>query len=433
MTEDYLIHHLPNGIRLLFLPTGKFKTISIGMLIHQDLKPETAALNALLPSVLEQGCRLYPDYLTLQRKLENLYGAELSTDIIKSGERHILSFGMEGAHDRFIGEQGRMLPGLISILGALLTDPLLDAGQFRESYVNQEKSQLIKDIKALLNDKAAYATERCLSTMCAEESFGVFKLGRISDYASITGASLYEHYRRLLREAPVDLYVIGDLDKQAVLEAAEQAFTFSEQRQPEGLAEIEIDHPVSQVRTVEDEMTVNQAKLVLGYRTFTAFSDDLHCPLLVYSGVLGSFPHSKLFMKVREEAGLAYYINTRLERHKGLMLISAGINAADHSKAREIIDQQTADMVTGNISDSELENTKRGLVNQMLSRQDSPSQLIAHHLDGVIGSRIYSFDELIRGIEKVDRQQISAVAERIKLDTAYLLKPREGEVKHNDR
>jgi len=189
---------------------------------------------------------------------------------------------------------------------------------------------------------------------------------------------------------------------------------------------------VNEVRIMEEMMTVNQAKMVLGFRTYIPYNDKLFCALQVYSGVLGGFPHSKLFMKVREEAGLAYYIHTRLERHKGLMLISAGINAADRQSVHGIIEAQMNEMLNGKITDAELENTKRGLVNQLLSRQDNPSQLIAFHLDGVVGGMDYSFDQLIRGIEATDIDQIKAVAKRITLDTAYLLKPREGEVVRDD-
>lgn len=428
MSEAYSVHYLSNGIRLLFLATKKFKTISLGLFIHRDLKPETAALNALLPSVLEQGCRLYPDYLTLQRKLENLYGSELSTDIIKSGERHIIAFGLESAHDCFFREDGRLLKDSLSLLGSVVSDPLLENGAFREDYVRQEKNQLVKDIKALLNDKAAYAMERLLSEMYAEENFGIYKLGRIEDYKDIDAEMLYSYYKELLSESPIDLYVIGDLDQAEVIETAEKAFTISRSSNIAKLSPVSINSIVNKVRTIEEEMAVNQAKLVLGYRTYTGFDDSLHCPLLVYSGILGGFPHSKLFMKVREEASLAYYIHTRLERHKGLMVIAAGINPVDHDKARKIIDEQLNDMVEGRISAAELDNTKRGLINSLLSRQDSPSQLISFHLDGMVGNKIYTFEELISGIDSVGIDEIKEIAGRIKLDTAYLLKPREGEV-----
>ena len=426
MPEDYSCHDLPNGIRLIFIPTKKFKTISMGLFVHQELNREVVALNALLPSVLEQGCRLYPDYLTLQRELENLYGAELGTDIIKSGERHILAFSLETAHDYYLGSNGKLLKQGMDILGSVVGDPLVEEGSFRHDYVEQEKNQLVKDIRALLNDKTAYAVERCIALMCAAENFGVYKLGAIEDYNLIDHSNLYSYYRDLLSRNPIDLYVIGDLEEARVLDTAAAIFAFSRNDRQDLLPETKIDHRVAELKSYEEEMTVSQSRLVLGFRTFTGYRDPLYCPLLVYSGILGGFPHSKLFMKVREEASLAYYIHSRLERHKGLMVISAGIDHSDYRQARDIIDLQLEDMAGGKISDAELDNTRQGLINQLKAQQDSPNQMISFHLDGSVGGKVYTGDELISGIEATGREEIMAVAERVKLDTVYLLRPREG-------
>ncbi len=426
MLINYSELYLPNGIRLLFMPTDKFKTISLALFLHQELNRELAALNALLPAVLEQGSRRYPDKLSLQRKLENLYGADLSADILKSGERHVMAFGCELAHDKFLGENGALLNQGMSILGSVTGEPLVENGGFNKDYVNQEKYQLIKDIKAMLNDKVTYAYERCVALMCAGERFGTYKLGSIEDYDRVDEKALYHYYNRVFSANPIDLYAIGDLREHEVLEAAGEAFGFSRGQKQNRLPAVEINRPVAEVRYHEEELSVNQAKLVLGFRTYTAYGDALYCPLLVYSGILGAFPHSKLFLKVREEAGLAYYVHSRLERHKGLMIISAGINYDDYKKVREIIDRQLDDMAAGAISDPELDNTKQGLINRLRSQQDSPTQLISTHLDGSIGGKTYTAEELIAGIEAVDRNQIRTVAERIKLDTVYVLRPREG-------
>jgi predicted Zn-dependent peptidase len=432
LQREYIMHTLPNGIRLFFLPTSKFKTISVGFFIHQELNSNLAALNALLTSVLEKGCRLYPEYLLLQRRLEQLYGAELATDIIKSGERHTLSFTLEMAHDRFIGQDSNVLADGLSILSSLITDPLLENQAFRAAYVKQEKNQLIKDIRALLNDKAAYASERCLALMCANERFGVYKLGRIEDYKTINPEDLYHYYQQVLANNPIDLYVVGDLAEEKLLEKVEAVFNFPRDGKQVVLPDTVLSQAPDQPQYFEEKMQVNQAKLVLGYRTTTGFRDDLFFPLMVYSGILGGFPHSKLFLKVREEAGLAYYINSRLERHKGLLLIAAGINYENFEQARIIIDRQLEDMTKGTISDAELDHTKRGLTNNLLSRQDSPSQLISFHLDGTIGGRNYTVTEVKEGIETVGREEIMAVAERIKLDTVYLLRPDDGGDKTDD-
>ena len=171
---------------------------------------------------------------------------------------------------------------------------------------------------------------------------------------------------------------------------------------------------------------MSQAKLVLGFRTNIAYGDPLYGLLLMYNGILGGFPHSKLFQNVREKASLAYYIFSRLERHKGVMVVAAGIDSNDYEKARGIIEEQVEAMAAGRISETEIENTRRGLINHLRTVEDNPYQIINFHLDGTIGGKNYTIAELIRCIEAVTLEEIKAAAEKIKLDTVYLLRGRQG-------
>ncbi|MEW5784085.1 MAG: insulinase family protein, partial [Bacillota bacterium] len=109
MCRKVITEILPNGICLNFIPTQKFKTISLGLFLHQELRQDLATKTALLPAVLERGSRLFPDNLTLRRELERLYGAELSTDIVKKGERHLVTCSMEMVHGRYVGENESLL------------------------------------------------------------------------------------------------------------------------------------------------------------------------------------------------------------------------------------------------------------------------------------------------------------------------------------
>lgn len=417
---------LPNGVRLTFIHTTKFKTISMALFIHQELAAGKATSTALLPAVLERGSRLYPDNLSLRRALEELYGAELSTDVHKKGERHLISCSLEMMHGKYVGEGEQMLRRGLAILGALIGDPLVVDGGFKESYVVQEKEQLADIIKGLINDKALYAVEKCLQSMCARERFGVFRYGSLDELEGIDPASLWRYYREILSANPVELYIVGDLEVQQVEEAAREAMRFHRGPQGESLPGTEVYFEPAEVSFVEETMAVGQAKLVLGYRTNIAYSDPLYFPLVMYSGILGGFPHSKLFLNVREKASLAYYAFSRLERHKGLMLIAAGIEGGRYEQARQIIEQQVEDMARGRINEIELENTRRGLINQLRAGEDSPYQFINRQLDGEIGGKQYTTDEMIRAIAEVGPEEITAAAERVRLDTVYLLRGEEG-------
>ena len=75
---------------------------------------------------------------------------------------------------------------------------------------------------------------------------------------------------------------------------------------------------------------------------------------------MGGFPHSKLFVNVREKASLAYYAVSRLESHKGIMILMSGIETDKFDQALEIMKKQMAMMKSGEISETELKRTKGG-------------------------------------------------------------------------
>jgi predicted Zn-dependent peptidase len=417
---------MPNGIRVNFIPASKFKTVSFGLFLHQELRDDLASRTALLPSVLERGSRRYPDTLTLRRELEQLYGAELSTDIIKKGEYHLIACSLEMVHGQYVGEKENLLSKGLSILGSVVGEPLVEESGFKQDYVAQEKDQLSQEIKGLINDKALYALEKCFSVMCAGERFGVFKLGTVEGLDAITPAALWEYYQEIFAQNPMELYVVGDLEPERVFEAAREALQYRRKPRQDRLPPTEIFKEPEELKEKVETLPVNQAKLVLGYRTNIGYGDPLYSPLLMYNGILGGFPHSKLFMNVREKAGLAYYVYSRLERHKGVMAIAAGIDSGDYEKARGIIEEQVDAMASGRISELELENTRRGLVNHLRAVEDSPYQMINFHLDGAIGGKNYTVAELIGEIEAVAPGDIKAAAGKIRPDTVYLLRGRQG-------
>ncbi len=426
LLQQSVTYQLADGMRLVFIPTDKFKTVSLALFLHLELRADLATRAALLSAVLERGSRRYPDSLTLRRELEQLYGAELSTDIHKKGERHLISCTLEMVHSRFVGEGEELFRRGVSILGGIIGDPLLEKGSFREEYVAQEKEHLAQEIKGLINDKAQYALERCLSKMCQGERYGVYKLGRLEDLEQITPASLGQFYRELVPRCPIDLYMVGDLDPEKVLRLVEEELRIQRDGLSASLPPTEVRAEVEKVRYYEESMPVQQSKLVLGYRTGTSFDSEDYYPLLMYNGILGGFPHSKLFVNVREKASLAYYVYSRLERLKGLMVIAAGIEAGEYQKALGIIEKQVEAMARGEISPAEMENTRRSLINALRVQEDSPYPLINAHLEGSIGGRIETVDEMVRAIERVTPEEIARVARKVQLDTVYLLRGEEG-------
>lgn len=416
---------IPGQIDVHVIPTHKFKTVLVTVLTRQHLSRQMASKTALLPSVLERGNKEHSTYRELMIRLDELYGAGFSSDVLKKGEKQVLSFSLEVINDLYAPGKDLLREG-ISTMHNIINKPLLENGGFKGAYVEQEKEQLEKEIKGMINDKVNYALERCVQEMCSEEPFGVFKYGSVEQLEQITPEDLYHYYEQLMGENPLDIYVVGAVDPQETFKLVEEIFASANGVKKRcNLPSDQVQHVPQKVLHHEEKLPVNQGKLTLGYRTNTSFSDDDYVPLLFYNGVLGGFPHSKLFQNVREKASLAYYAFSRLEKHKGIQLIGSGIELHNYNRALDIIMEQVEQIKKGEINNEEMENTRRGLINQFKIINDSPYSMLGLSLDGLLGGRQEGIDYYIRKLEETGIDDVVAVANKVFLDTVYFLRAEE--------
>lgn len=98
----------------------------------------------------------------------------------------------------------------------------------------------------------------------------------------------------------MDLYVVGDTTLEEVENLVQRYFnvdrvTSSDYHTQEAI------RGDKEVQTVVERLNVNQGKLNMGLRTSITYGDPHYAAALMYNGILGGYPHSKLFVNVREK------------------------------------------------------------------------------------------------------------------------------------
>jgi predicted Zn-dependent peptidase len=415
-----------NGMNVHILPTAKFKTTTIVTMIEQALSEEHVTKTALLAMVMKRASARFPETKLLREHLDFLYGAIFDVDVMKKGERQILQIYMEVPNEKFLSNESSLLEQAIQFVGDMLARPHVENGAFLEKYVSQEKETLRKRVESLIDDKMKYANQRITEEMCKGEPFSLLVQGRVEDLAAITGQDLYQYFQEITTSNPINMFVVGDVEPQEVSEAiqthvplkradARQITIGSTQKQEK------------EEREVIERLEVNQAKLNIGCRTHITYKDDDYPALLVYNGVLGGFPHSKLFVNVREKESLAYYAVSRLESHKGILMIMSGIDVNKYQRAVEIIKQQMDAMRQGTITEEEISQTRATLSNQFRELLDSARMMIDFTYNGLLSGRKRQLDELLREINSATVEDIKRVADQVTIDTIYLLRDKKGE------
>ncbi|QJC52227.1 insulinase family protein [Paenibacillus albicereus] len=410
-------------LRLHVLPTNRFKTYAISLFAGVPLREDTVTSTALTPFVLRRGTQSAPETIAFREQLDEMYGAGFGFDVYKRGSSQIVQFRMDVINDRFVSAGSSLLARSMRFLGEAVTAPALENGAFRAKYVESEKNTLTRKLESIINDKIRYAGERCLEIMCEGDPYRLPSLGRIQDLSGLTPQTLHEAYAAWLSEAVLDLYVVGDTTLEEVKRLAEASFQLP-QSPPTDYGAPDIRRRSGEVKTVVEKLDVAQGKLNLGLRTGIAYGDDEYAAALLYNGILGGFPHSKLFMNVREKESLAYYASSRMDGHKGLLTIQSGIEIANYEKAVAIIKEQLESMRQGQLSELELSQTKAMLVNSLRELQDSAYEMIAFDFNSVLSGRRRTAQELLDAVQAVAPEQIMRVAAGVELDTVYFLRDR---------
>lgn len=415
MKKTYKVN---DNILLHYIPMKKLKTTAVGVYIHRELNYEEASLNALLPYVLKQGCKMCPDTVQIAHYLENLYGASLSAGIIKKGEEQIIAFDAETISDRFAANGEELLSGLMKLLLAMIFEPLCENNEFKAEYVEREKKNAVDRIKSVINDKMTYAQQRCLEEMCSGEPFAVSRLGTEEQIQKITAKELYSYYEKMISGSVIDIFVCGEADAEKLTdEIKNKNILFVSAERPK----TNMLKKSSAPEQITEKMEITQGKLSIGFRTNMKAEDDDFIALMVANSVFGAGTHSKLFNNVREKLSLCYYASSRLERLKGLMTVNAGIEFENFEKAYDEILVQLEAVKNGDISDFEIESSVSALVNSYRTAYDDPRYLQGIWLGELAAGTNFTPEDYICKIQKITKDDIVRVMKNVELDTVYFL------------
>ena len=415
------------GVHLTAVQTQKFKSSVLGMQFLLPLAREQAALQALLPMVLRRGTAEHPDMESLSAVLDELYGGSLEPTVRKKGETQCVGFVGSFLDDAYTLDGSAVLEPSAALLGELVLRPYTRDEVFCPDYTRQERENLVTRIRAQVNDKRQYAQVRVVAEMCAGEPFGVDKLGDEASAAAITPQKLWDCYQQVLRTAPIEFYYCGSAPLERVRAAVQAIVDGLPAGERAPLARPEKGNAPAQPRRVEEALDVTQGKLALGFRTggITCWEED-YPALVMCNAVFGATPLSKLFLNVREKRSLCYYASSNLEKMKGLLLVSSGIEFGQYQQARDEILAQLEAVRRGEMEDWELEGARRTLIGGHRSTLDDQSRLEEFWLGQTAAGLDTGIEELVEGLKAVTREQVAAAAQKLELDTVYFLNGKEG-------
>lgn len=420
--NDIISKKITDGVSFHLIKTEKFKTNLLSLYIKLPVLRENITVSALLPMVLRRGSEKYPSLSALSKKCEELYGASLYCGLRKKGDFAFLYFSLEFVSEEYISE--KTLCEAFSFLKEVVFNPKTENGIFDARFVDSEKENLLDNINGIINDKKEYADLRVKEISFKNSTYGLSPFGYKEDIAGITPEGLYSYYKKVLNECKIDIFLSGTFDQEEASKLIENEF--SEHIKPRTPSMLHTA-PASRdskagVNRITEEMSITQSKLCMSlYTNADPFSDDYYASA-VFNCIFGGSPFSKLFNNVREKLSLAYYVSSRLDRHKACMLMSAGIENDKFEAAFDEIILWLDKMKHGDFTDGEIISAKKYLETNLTSIKDSLRSYEDYLASALTDGRTPETpDELIKKLNGVTREQIIHAASQTELDTVYLL------------
>lgn len=412
------------GVWLTALRSDKFKTGCLSINLLTQLKRETAAFNAVLPFVLRRGTRFHPDMQTIAAELDSLYGTGVEPIVRKIGEIQCIGFYASFPDRKYLPAGSEVFEKTANLSCEMLLAPNTRGGLFLPAYVESEKEKLLELIRSRVNEKRSYAHFRLLEQMCCYEDYAVSRFGTEDTAESIYYQKLTKYYHSLISASPVEIFYCGSMEASKVANILSDALS--------GMTRGEINYDIGtdirmnavedKVRSFVDEMSVTQGKLVMGFRLGECMEEPDLAAIYVFNAVYGSGVTSKLFMNVREKLSLCYYASSLVDTHKGIMLVSSGVDFDKVDEAKSEILAQLEAVKSGDISDEELEAARRSVASDLCACLDSQGELEGFYLANTIDGLEFSPDELAALVCDVSREDVIKIASSVVLDAEYFLR-----------
>lgn len=396
--EPYKKITLENGLRVILVPQPQSVTTTALVLVEVGSKYETKELNGLshfLEHMCFKGTEKRPKPIDIAIELDQIGGAsnafttfEYTGYYIKTAAHHFLQ--------------------ALELVSDIYLHPTLPAHE-----IDKERGVIHEEINMYEDQPMQKAPEVFDALLYGDQPAGWPILGPKENISRFTREDFLSyraaHY---LAESTV-LVISGAFDEVRILDDVRHLFSLVPSGGKEGkLAVVERqEHPVARVFT----KATDQSHLVMGVRAFGAL-DPRRYALEVLSDVLGGGMSSRLFQRVREEMGAAYYLfgHASLLSDHGVFQVRAGVPLAKIDGVITAICEEFVRVTRELVLPAELQRVKDHLTGGMMLHLETSEDLAGFYGGQEITEKILrSPHDIIASLQAVTADEVIAVARDI--------------------
>lgn len=387
---------LPNGLRLLVKQDHRLPFVEFRAVFQGGILSETTASNGitlLLAKMLMQG--------TASRSAEKLASE------IESVGGHLDAYGGNNS----FGVNAEVMSGDFRTGLELVAEVILHPA-FPAAPLEREREIQLATIRAQKDELLATASRLMRRAMFGEASYGLHILGTEATVAALQVADLQNYHATLAVPENCVLSIFGDVNPADVKAAVEAAFG-GWRRGTAPLPKATSVPVLTERKRALDTRDKKQAVMVIGFPGTTIHSADRFALELIQEAC--SDLGSRLFVRIREKLGLAYYVGAQnfLGVLPGYFAFYVGTDPAKVDLVEAELLKEAEELRQHGITAEELKRAKAKVVGQKkIARQDLGGYAMSSALDELFGLGYQQTDTEDAKYESVTLEETKEVAGR---------------------
>ena len=399
---------------LHIIKTNKFKSTTVSINFRETLKKEDITIRKFLFQMLCTNTKKYNTSRLFEIKLEDLYSLGLSHSNIKFGNIINSYIDIRFLNNKY--SDNNLLNDSLDFLFEMLFNPNIKDDKFDSKTFDMIKNKLDLIIKSEKENIQKYTLNRALELMDSNDPISYNLWGYKEDLDKINTKNLYEYYKKVLKTNIIDIFVVGDVNKEEIISIFKDKFKINTIKR--NTTEAFITYKSSnKTKVYNEKMDLKQSKLAIICKLLNLSLYERRYVLPLYSSILGGSSTSRLFNNVREKNSLCYTINAFNNTPNSIMMIYSGIDISNYDKALKLIKKE---IILKNITDKELDNAKKEMITSIETLTDNVSGIINYYF----GMEVFNSDNIdtkIINFNKVTINDLELLSKKIKIAMIYLL------------
>ena len=408
-----------DGYNLHLIKTDKFRTVNMVLNYVGPRDKKSTVCLELLEMVTLYVTKDYPNRIEFAKACANMYDLRMRAGKQQWGKYNVFNLSVSFINEKYT-KKG-MNKKSISFALKQFFNPLTSNGGFDKEIFEMTKKLYKEELISLKDNPELYSHLRLKEEMGKKDFYSYTAAEELNVLEKINEKNLYSFYKKVLKNYDLEIFIIGDIDKDAVLSVLDSKI--KRKINYDTVKDFKINHSKirSRIKTVIEPSDFSQSKLDMGFKTENLTPFERQYVSYMYGSILGGGTDSLLFDEVRGKRSLCYYIYTTGDARSNFFQIKSGIDSKNIKKVISIAKKCVQKMKDGDFDDKLIEQSKKCYITVITENEEYPAPVLADYA----GTYFFEKDSMEirkKKISEVTKEDIMNFAKKIHLDTIYVLR-----------